>query len=65
MHMTVAERRAAGSKKTHIRTLISGVSLSDMISVMDHRILRKEEFNGRKCWVVQSEPKKDAVPKAR
>jgi hypothetical protein len=63
MRMTAAERKAAGSTKKGIHTLTSGVPLVDIVAMMDHRILREEEFGGLTCWVVQSEPKPDAVPR--
>lgn len=61
LRMTAAERKAAAGPKK--RGLTSGVPLADMVEVMEHRLLREEEIGGRKYWVVQSEPKKDAVPK--
>jgi hypothetical protein len=29
---------------------------------MDHKLLREEELGGHKYWVVQSEPKQNALP---
>jgi hypothetical protein len=62
MRMTAAERKAAGSNEKGIHTLTSGVPLVDIVAMMDHKILREEEFGGLTCWVVQSEPKPNAVP---
>lgn len=60
MRMTAAERKA---KHPPRKTVHTGVPLSALVPVMDHRLLREEEIGGRKYWVVQSEPKKDAASK--
>jgi hypothetical protein len=36
--------------------------LREALRLKDSRVLREEEVNGRKAWVIQSEPKKDASP---
>lgn len=36
-------------------------SLSDVLRLKDSALLREEVLNGRKAWVIQSEPKKDAT----
>jgi hypothetical protein len=48
MHTTAAQRMARPLAK---RARRSGVPLSDILSVMDHRLLREEEVGGHKCWV--------------
>ena len=60
MRLTAAQRKA---RHLNARTKHSGVPLSAMLVVMDHQLLREEEIDGRKCWVVKSEPKQDAVAK--
>ena len=60
MRMTAVERKAKHPVRKGLHT---GVPLSTLVSVMDHKLLREEEVGGRKYWVVQSEPKKDAAPK--
>ena len=39
----------------------TGVPLGAILSVMDQELVRVEEIGNRKYWVVQSEPKKNAV----
>ncbi len=39
----------------------TGVPLAAILSVMDQELVREEEIGNRKYWVVQSEPKKNAV----
>lgn len=36
-------------------------TLADMLRLMDSTVVGEEELNGRKTWVIQSEPRKDAV----
>jgi hypothetical protein len=62
MHMTAAQRMARPLAK---RARRSGVPLSDILSVMDHRLLREEEVGGHKYWVVQSEPRKGTITKSQ
>jgi len=58
LRMTAAERK---TKHLNPKFRHTGVPLSAILSVMDHKLLREDEIDGRKCWVVQSEPKPGAA----
>jgi hypothetical protein len=64
MQMTAAERRAAASNRKPVPHIIrlGDVPPSDILRVMDHRLLREEPVDGRNTWVIQAEPRKDLVP---
>jgi hypothetical protein len=60
MRKTAAGRRA-DQAQTKRRIVAIGVRRADVLRLMDHTLLREEEIGGRKMWVVESKPKKDAV----
>jgi len=49
----------AGTRVKHTRH--TGVPLAAILSVMDQELVRVEEIGGRRYWMVQSGPKKNAV----
>ena len=62
--MTAAQRRAAvlqGKRKF----VAAGVSLDDIVRLLDQTLLREEDLRGRQTWVVQSEARKDAVGESK
>lgn len=62
MQKTAAQRREEQKRGGPVRRLISmnPGGLDDMVRLMDNTLLREEEINGRKAWVIQSQPKKDS-----
>jgi len=60
MQKTAAERRADQAQQKR-KIVAIGVHMADVVRLMDHTLLREDEIGGRKVWVVDSKPARDAV----